>query len=212
MEPRLILFAKSPVAGKVKTRMQPQLSAGQAAGLAIILIRETVAAAHRHWRGDIELKVSPDLGDPLFDDLEKEFGVILNRQSTGDLGEKMYRALCAAGQPSAIMGTDVPHCPGRTWREAQQRLIAGDNVVGPAEDGGYYLIGLQTPERRLFTGIDWGRGSVLEDTCRRAEQFAQPLHRLPTLRDVDDWQDLLAVRPALPAIDRFLNGLVGHDR
>ncbi len=207
MKPVIYLFSKAPVAGRVKTRMQPGLSPQSCAGLAGQMFSQTCITLSRHWAGPRVIAADPDIGHPLFRRLGRELGFELEPQRGGDLGERMSHALSrgiARASAAAVVGADVPHIPGRIVREAEQLLREGREVVGPATDGGFYLLGLQTAGTDLFDGIRWGQGDVLSRLLETARTQGRRLHRLPELRDIDHVGDLrwLAARDA--SYRRFL--------
>ena len=131
-------------------------------------------------------------------------GVEVMPQRAGDLGERIHGAfddLFRLGAASAIVvGSDLPDLPGSTLAAARQLLrIPGDRVVlGPATDGGYYLVGLKAPHPELFAPAAWGTSTVLEETLRRARASGLETRLLPPWHDLDEWSDLerLAASPA----------------
>ena len=206
-QPELILFAKQPIPGEVKTRLQPDYSLEQAAEIAAFLIRASVELAVSAWPGDVALYVAPDMDHPLFRDLEREFRLRLALQAEGDLGARMLRALrdgigrrgCAA-----ILGCDVPHCGWDVIDRANGALARGRNVLGPTEDGGYYFIGLQEARAELFEDMPWGSNKVLEKTLARAEALGMEFEMLTKLRDLDTSNDLWLIAQKYEPLRRFL--------
>lgn len=193
--PDLIIFAKQPVAGRVKTRLQSDYSGAQAAEIAAFLIRSTVQLATASWPSEVYLYAAPDPEHPLFQRLATEFHVQLAAQTDGDLGQRMLQALregITRSGAAAILGCDVPHCPWHIIEQAHEHLANGKNVLGPTEDGGYYLIGLQQLQPALFGGIEWGGGDVAEVTSRRALEAGVIFEMLPTLEDIDTVDTLWA--------------------
>ncbi len=206
-QPELVIFAKQPLAGQVKTRLQPEYTPLQAAEIAALLVRATVELAVANWPGDIYLYGAPDAGHPLFEDLARKFDLQLAPQGTGDLGARMQAALCeglARRRAAAILGCDVPHCPGDVLDLANHWLAQGRNVLGPTEDGGYYFIGLGAPHAVLFAGIDWGTERVLAQTIEKAEKLGIEFEWLPRLRDIDTARDLRLVAQQYEPLRRFL--------
>ncbi|MCG6870901.1 MAG: TIGR04282 family arsenosugar biosynthesis glycosyltransferase [Gammaproteobacteria bacterium] len=189
--PDLILFAKQPVPGLVKTRLIPSLGVVGAAAAFAEMVRASCAKAVFNWPGQVWLYGWPDEDHPLFQEMGCTLGVRLARQTPGDLGEKMYRALCEGVERSgaaALMGCDVPHCPPDTLHQAAAALQKGTPVIGPAADGGYYLIGFCGPvPEACFRDIPWSTPAVL--ACTRAAAPAT-LHELPVLADLDHGSDL----------------------
>jgi rSAM/selenodomain-associated transferase 1 len=205
--PALLLFARQPVPGEVKTRLAAHCGPERAAQVAAQLIRATVQLAAAHWPGAIYLYGAPDAGHPLFHELAKEFPLRLATQTPGDLGSKMHAALSegiAHHGAAAVLGCDVPHCPPPVLVEAYEQLVRGRNILGPAEDGGYYLLGLTAPCAALFQGIVFGSDTVRRYTLARAAQAGVSFELLPALRDIDTWDDLLGAAPRLPALAPFL--------
>ena len=206
-QPELIVFAKKPIPGEVKTRLQPDYSPDQAAEIAAFLIRATLELAVSVWPGDIVLYVWPDTDHPLLHELEREFQVRLELQAHGDLGAKMWSALrdgigrhgCAA-----ILGCDVPHCGWDVIDQANDLLARGRNVLGPTEDGGYYFIGVQEARPELFENIPWGSNQVLETTLARAEAAGMAFDFLKKLRDIDTADDLWFIAQKYEPLKRFL--------
>jgi len=182
--PLLCLMAKAPLPGTVKTRMQPGLSAAAAAELARLMLAHTAARARRHWPGEIVLCAAPDAAHPLFAELAGEYGLRLAGQSGAGLAG-IARAGCAA-----VMGCDVPHCPGEVLAQAYDLLARGENPLGPAADGGFYLLGLQRADDALFRGIDWDGGAQLEQVRARAARCGIAFTELQCLRDIDRYADL----------------------
>lgn len=186
--PDLMIFAKQPVAGRVKTRLQSNYSAAQVAEIATFLIQSTVQLATASWPSEVYLYAAPDPGHPLFQRLAAEFHVHLAAQADGDLGQRMSQALregIARSGAAGILGCDVPHCPWQIIEQAHEHLASGKNVLGPTEDGGYYLIGLQQPQPALFEGIAWGDSNVAEVTLVRAQAAGLSFEMLPRLEDID---------------------------
>ncbi len=122
-------------------------------------------------------------------------------QEGGDLGDRMFYAfeeelrICA--QRVVLIGTDIPRLSASVLERAFQELLSHDLVLGPAADGGYYLIGLnRRPHRALFTGIPWGSREVLKSTLNIAKKLGLSVALLETLRDVDEPKDLKALSEA----------------
>ncbi len=200
----LVLFTKAPVAGKVKTRLQPQCSAEEAAEVAQILMQETIKVALKAWSGKVVLAVWPDAEHPFLQRMLEQYTLEYFVQAEGDLGLKMQQALDTVGFPAAVMGCDVPHCPESVYKEALHNLQQGHNVIGPAWDGGYYLLGLQNRQATLFENISWGEDQVYAVTQEKAKSCGIAFQDLPHLDDIDHWQDLQKVAPKVPALQQYL--------
>ncbi|MFM7369303.1 MAG: TIGR04282 family arsenosugar biosynthesis glycosyltransferase, partial [Sphaerospermopsis kisseleviana] len=122
-------------------------------------------------------------------------GFVYPTQGEGDLGQRMLRSLVDAFSNNAeqviIIGTDCPGLNSQILASAFEQLQTSDLVLGPAIDGGYYLIGLQKPILDLFTSISWGTNQVLSQTVTIAQELHLSFVNLPTLADVDRPEDLL---------------------
>lgn len=206
---RLIVFTRYPEPGKAKTRMIPLLGAEGAAGLQRQMTLRTVVNARRMRRRiSAELEVRYSGGDPV------GFGAWLGRdlnyrpQGEGDLGRRMAESLRQAFTEGAaeavIIGTDIPNLTEDLLERAFASLAQCDLVLGPALDGGYYLIGLRRAIPELFEEIAWGTGEVLARTLERAQRLGLAVALLDPLTDVDEPEDLAAWQavpswpPALP--------------
>ena len=191
---RVIVFARAPEPGKVKTRLIPALSAAGAAELHRRLVRHSLGAATGARLGPVELWCAPDTGDPFFRECERRLGVSLSAQGEGDLGARMQRAFesaLARARRAILVGSDIPALSERYLRDADEALRRGDDaVIGPAEDGGYVLIGLSRCDPELFRDIPWGGPEVLAKTRRRLAALSWRSSELPVLWDVDRPEDL----------------------
>jgi len=191
---RVIVFARAPEPGKVKTRLIPALSAAGAAELHRRLVRHSLGAATGARLGPVELWCAPDTGDPFFRECERRLGVSLSAQGEGDVGARMQRAFesaLARARRAILVGSDIPALSAQYLRDADQALVRGNKVVlGPAEDGGYVLIGLSRCDPELFRDIPWGGPEVMAETRRRIASLAWRSMELPVLWDVDRPEDL----------------------
>lgn len=201
----LILFAKVPEPGKVKTRLTPDLSFAEAAELAKVLLVETLELTRKHWSGKLVLAVWPNVKDDYIQNVYEQFNNIeLIAQSSGDLGAKMLNAMEQVGYPCAVMGCDVPHLEGVVLEQAYERLAKGENIIGPTEDGGYYLLGLQSNRPELFAKQAWGETSVLGASFRVARQHNFQFSELATMVDIDHYADLAQASQKLKSLRRFI--------
>ena len=206
--PDLILFAKQPIPGQVKTRLHERFSPQTTARIASTLIEQTVRLAVSTWPGEVYLYATPDPDFPLFNCLADEFHLHLHQQAADDdLGGRMLAALedgIRRSGSAAVMGCDVPHCPSVVIEQAYELLARGGDVIGPSEDGGYYLIGLHQTRAELFQHIVWGSRGVLATTLSRANQIGLEFEALPVLRDLDTVEDLQAVAQTYAPLKHFL--------
>ena len=193
-EAAIIVFARSPEPGRVKTRLVPLLGAEGAASLHVQLVQRTLQTALAAGLGGVDLYCAPGIKDPFFGGMKKRFGIRLREQGRGNLGERMYRAL--RRNPCAILiGSDCPALRPADLRAAARALQGGaDAVLSPAEDGGYALIGVRRASRDLFAGIEWGSARVLAQTRRRLKRLRWQWTELRTVWDVDRPEDVARLR------------------
>jgi rSAM/selenodomain-associated transferase 1 len=191
---RLLVFAKAPVPGEVKTRLLSVLNARQAAALQARFICRTLAMATQAALCPVELWCSPVCSHPFFIRCERSFGLSLHLQQGADLGARMASAAAktlARCSYAVLVGCDCPTLTGADLEEALSALHEGcDAVVGPAEDGGYVLVGLRCPAPALFAGMAWGSNRVLIETRARLRALGWRWHELKTHWDVDRPEDL----------------------
>lgn len=194
----ILVFAKAPDPGKVKTRLASYIGEGPAAVLAARLALRTIATAREADVGDVELWCAPETAHPFFDLCRRRHGVALQAQSGNDLGSRMDHALRSALQrtPAAILiGSDIPAMSSADLRAAAASLAAGaDAVFGPAEDGGYWLIGLSKVDETIFSDIPWGGPDVLSTTRERCEALRWRVTEVATRWDVDRPEDFERLR------------------
>lgn len=185
---RIVVFAKQPVPGRVKTRLIPALGAEGSARLAEAMLDSTIAEA-RATGLDVELCGEPDSSAWFAEDVTR------TAQGAGDLGERLARAAerVLESEPVLLIGADCPALDRALLAAAASALDDADAVIFPAEDGGYVLLGLRRFDATLFAGIAWGGDAVLAATVARIEALGWTLHLGPTLRDVDEPADLALV-------------------
>ncbi|HYW80466.1 MAG TPA: TIGR04283 family arsenosugar biosynthesis glycosyltransferase [Thermoguttaceae bacterium] len=191
----LIVFTRYPEPGKTKTRLIPAVGAEQAATIhremtrhtfdwAMELARENHTTVESHFEGGDRQCMQACFGRDL----------VYRPQHEGDLGRRMERAFCDAFDAGVgrvvIVGTDCPGLDAALVRTAFERLEHDHLVLGPAEDGGYYLIGLSRKEPTLFSQIDWGTDRVLRQTLDAAEASGLRSSLLKRLADIDRPEDL----------------------
>lgn len=195
----LIIFVKAPVPGKVKTRLVPYFT------------YEEAAAQYMKWAQhlyqqvsclkDISVQVayapSPDFLNPFWLNLNNSISFFY--QVGYDLGEKLVHAFQKGfflkAKHVVVIGTDSPDLPMEYISEAFFYLEKNEVVVGPAEDGGYYLIGLKEKVYSgLFENINWSTEKVLNQTLNAAERFNLQTHLLPVHYDIDSPEDLKKIK------------------
>ena len=191
---KLIIFSKAPVAGRVKTRLQPQYSAQNAARLQEYFILKTVEMATNLKDIDIELRCAPDDLHPVFQRCHHDYHIETKSQHGVDLGERMKNALAEAlteHSQAVVIGTDCPEITPAYLKEAFSRLENGlDAIIGPAADGGYVLIGLRRFSPLVFENVRWGTEEVLPATQQNLLLLNWSWDELNTLRDIDTPEDL----------------------
>jgi uncharacterized protein len=202
----LIVFTRYPEPGTTKTRLIPQLGRRGAADLQRQMTEHILAQAVPLMtsRG-LELEVCYEGGNVQLMRAWLGDAVTYAPQGPGDIGQRMAQALRDAGNrgntASVVIGTDIPDITTVLLNRAFEVLFNDIIVLGPASDGGYYLIGLPRkvlakPARGLFSNINWGTSTVLQETCRRIKEQGLDYTLLETLDDVDRPEDL-------PAWERF---------
>lgn len=188
----LAILAKAPVTGRVKTRLIPTLGAEAAARLHEQLLRQTLSVAlaatpaHR-----IVLWTALEHDHPLFLELADHHGISLCPQPEGDLGLRMFTALAAMETPGVLVGSDCPVLTPALLRDCQAALGCHDGVLLPAEDGGYALVGLRTPQKAFFQDIAWGSDRVLDQTLASADSLGWQIAQPAKVWDIDRPDDLV---------------------
>jgi rSAM/selenodomain-associated transferase 1 len=191
----LIIFAKRPVPGRVKTRLSPPLSPEQAAELYRCMLEDILAKTATLAGVDKRIFYEPDENAAAFFS-GIAAGMTCAPQEGKDLGERMANAfgeLLAAGYGRvAIIGTDLPDLPLACVEDAFRLLESGegDAVFGPSEDGGYYLLAMGELHGELFRDVPWSTGEVLEKSLARAKEAGVRVALLPVWHDVDTADDL----------------------
>ncbi|MEO8208975.1 MAG: TIGR04282 family arsenosugar biosynthesis glycosyltransferase [bacterium] len=185
----LIVFAKNIVLGKVKTRLAKDIGDEKALEIYRALLNETYEAA-KDFKGKKFLFLSDFFDKNLF---EASFAQII--QTGNDLGEKMKNAFenifQKNFQTAVIIGTDCPDLDLCIINEAFEKLFHYDIVIGPAKDGGYYLLGMKKPYNFLFENIEWSNQNVLKETIKRIVENKLSYYLLKELSDVDEINDLM---------------------
>src|SRR5262245_10500894 len=189
---RLALFARRPEAGEVKTRLSPAVPASLALDLYRAMLKDAIAllaSASAEERCVYWASPGPHEGPPL------PPGFRVREQRGGDLGERIERALddliAGPGDRAVIVGADCPALETSALGQAFDALATHDVVLGPARDGGYYLVGLRLRAPDLFRHIEWSTARVLDQTLERAAGAGLAAALLPALDDLDTPQDLL---------------------
>ncbi|MEO8127210.1 MAG: TIGR04282 family arsenosugar biosynthesis glycosyltransferase [Bryobacteraceae bacterium] len=196
MQPVIILFAKAPIPGRVKTRLQPPLSPGEAASLHEGFVHDLILRLQSFTRASLELHTD------IPTDAWARTGVAQRLQSEGDLPLKMFHALQQAllrgHERAMIVGTDAPTLPV----EHLEQLLASESDValGPTDDGGYYAIACRHTHPAMFDHVIWSGPQTLEHTVHAIERAGLSVALGPRWFDVDEPADLerLALSADLP--------------
>ncbi|MBE0604085.1 MAG: TIGR04282 family arsenosugar biosynthesis glycosyltransferase, partial [Deltaproteobacteria bacterium] len=205
---QVMLFARYPAPGQAKTRLIPEIGPRNAARLHRRMT-ESAAGVARAVRGSGKIGITVCCTGARVRDFHSWLGEDLHyeMQRPGDLGARMRRAFESAfsrGAAGALaVGTDVPDLSPGILRQAVDGLRGHDVVLGPAADGGYYLVGMRHSRPELFMDIDWGTGSVYRRTCEAIRGLGLTFLELPTLHDVDRPEDLARVRADLRFAEAF---------
>lgn len=190
---RIVVFAKAPQPGKVKTRLIPALGASSATALAQRMLAHTLAQALAAELGPVELCASPGIDHPDWHGIALPDGVICTAQGEGDLGERLARASLAALKcaPAVLLiGTDCPALNAGLLRQAAQQLQFADAVLLPATDGGYCLLGFKQHDASLFREIPWSTPEVAALTLLRCAALRWRVWQGAALADIDEPADL----------------------
>ncbi len=210
MKYRLIVFTRYPKPGSTKTRLIGALGEQGAARLHQTLTQHVLARAELVASGravDVEVRFAGGSCRLMARCFGKRFDY--RPQVPGHLGHRLNEAVtaafCEGAERVVVIGTDCPAVTPSVLREAFDHLAVHDVVLGPAHDGGYYLIGLKRPQRELFSNIPWGGGEVLRATLRQAARSSLNVWLLPAMGDIDRPDDL----PAWCEIARREGGAAG---
>ncbi len=193
----IVVMVKAPIAGFVKTRLTPPLSQSDAATLAQCFLNDIVDSVKRVIPKIIIAFTPPEGRDVLERSLSKQ--LLWFAQKGNDLGERLNSAVTHADElgfnPIIVLGADSPTIPASFIETALNALVRGetDVVLGPATDGGYYLIGLNRSQPELFQNIEWSSPSTFQQTARKANQLNLRLLTLPEWYDVDTPADLITL-------------------
>ncbi len=225
----LAIMTKAPRAGQVKTRLTPPLRAEEAAALNICFLRDISASIDKAGDGARGIGCYTPVGSEAVyrDVLPARFQLIAQRETTfgARLAGAVEDLLSVGFSAVCLINSDSPTAPSAVFAEAARILAAPNDqlVLGPSDDGGYYLIGMRKLYPGLFEGIDWSTDRVLAQTRERAAEIGLEVHLLPACYDVDDQktlrrlcQELLGPNDATeneiaPATRAFLRELVARE-
>lgn len=203
LEQALVIMAKEPQAGKTKTRLCPPLTADQAARLYSCFLQDIIDMVRQIARTNPEITpliaYAPETAAGYFQRVAPDFGRIL--QLGERLNERLQSIFDAAFEQGcrrvAAINSDSPTLPGTFLLEAFERLETADVVLGPCEDGGYYLIGLKRPHPEIILPVQMSTDRVLEETLALIERQGLAVELLPPWYDVDTAEDLARLEKEL---------------
>jgi uncharacterized protein len=187
MKPAIVIMSKVPKPGKTKTRLMTQISGEECAMLHLACLKDichTVKGldvqGYVYFTGASEVDLPPE---------------ILKRLQIGrDLGERLYHTalgVLAEHDRLIFLGADLPNLTGDLLQKAIDYLDEFDTVIGPATDGGYYLLGIKYAHASLFADIEWGGARVLDQTIKQIEESKLSYYLLESKNDIDTWEDLI---------------------
>ena len=205
-------MAKVPHIGTTKTRLSPQISPAEAAGLYEALLKDTIALARKLKHIDLAVAFSPSSSKHYFQKISPSQSMLLpvDCDNIGSCLEQVLRLLIEMGYKKAIaINSDGPSLPIAYLAQAFQELEDNDIVLGPNDDGGYYLIGLKRIFPELFSSIDWSTSAVLTQTLERIKQLDQKVYLLPSWYDVDTYADFRRLKIDL---ERLPTSDLAHTR
>jgi rSAM/selenodomain-associated transferase 1 len=201
----VVVMAKAPIPGHVKTRLTKSLSPRQAAAVHAAMLECVLARLERHLSGNLVLALSEPMpvvaaADALGGGLAVDIGPCWERveQGPGDLGERIARVWQAVGAgPAVFLGVDSPDVPTEALAAIPPALDDHDVAVGPVDDGGYWVLGARGLLPVLLHGIDWGSRSVYHQTTAAAQGASLSWATLPSWFDVDQPDDLRSLQQRL---------------
>ena len=193
MSTSLIIFAKSPIPGNVKTRLTPYITPTEAAELYKAFIADITRNTHKLKCERVTVAYTPSDAKATFHDLCGQ-SVNYVPQKGDNLGERMKNAFTYSfdkgSQRTVIIGTDSPTLPLSYIQKAFDALKEVPVTIGPTFDGGYYLIGLSEQNDAIFDGVDWSTSRVFSQTLTKIQALNKQLYVLPPWYDVDTSDNL----------------------
>lgn len=203
MNTSLVVFAKSPISGRVKTRLVPGIPSDEAAELYKAFILDTTNKVSNLKCKRVAIAYTPENAEGTFRKLVGK-SIILLPQKGRNLGEKMKNvfkhSFAEGAKRVVIIGTDSPTIPKSLIQRAFDVLKKVSVVIGPTFDGGYYLIGLSEHNNDIFDGIKWSTASVFNQTLTKVKTYKKKLYVLPPWYDVDTSDDLRFLKAHLLAL------------
>ena len=196
----LVIFVKAPRKGQVKTRLAAYIGEDLALKLYLAMVEDLLENVRESHHYDIQIMVWPEKSEEEVRNWLQWLGVIAS-QIPGDLGIKLNHAFGKGFKQGfkriIIIGSDLPGLSSSLITQGFQQVEQYPLVLGPARDGGYYLIGLNSPQPQLLTKMSWSTPEVLSETIDRAHQSNLSYYLLKEMQDIDDYEDVLALRKSI---------------
>ena len=192
----LVVVAKAPVPGEVKTRLVPHFSPAEAADLFRCFLRDRIKEMGQLKEIDLAVAFTPTEARETFARITSN-GFKLFAQKGEDLGQRLNNVfiekLARGYDAVSIIDSDTPDLPGAIVEQSFRILMSGevDAVYGPCDDGGYYLVGMRRPHPELFEEIPWSTAAVLDITLEKAARLGIKTKLLPVWNDLDTFEDLV---------------------
>lgn len=200
----LIIFAREPDAETVKTRLKPYMTDEDRVSLYVALMTNTIDRLKNLVDIDTFISYSPGTAQYYF----LRFGLSLFPQAGDNLGERMFNAInyvITEGYHKAVLvGTDLPEISSSIALSAFDLLSEKDIVFGPAEDGGYYLVGMKKPMIDIFSGIEWSTDKVLDQSLHKAGEAGLTAAFTKRLSDIDTIEDLRSVTSSIGGLEDWM--------
>ena len=190
----VLIVAKAPVAGQVNTRLIPDIGVEAATALQAVLIQSRLKSLNEIKLCETQLWCAPDVHHPFFKQCQSQYKVELYKQSGDDLGVRMSSAIeqsLKKFKRVVLVGTDAPSLSGEHIETAIEQLENHDVVIGPAEDGGYVLIGMSQHSDAVFQIVEWGTDQVLDETRLKIKENKLSCFELEPCWDIDRVEDYL---------------------
>lgn len=207
----IVVFAKAPVAGKVKTRLQPFMTPQDSARLQEALIKDSILKLSRIDSAEKFIYYWPDEKRNMLDKFIEGTSFHLQLQKGNDLGEKMENAFIELFNKGffkiVIIGADSPTLPVEYIDQAFDKLDNSEMVIGPSIDGGYYLIGLKEKNYPVFSFVEWGSDKVLSQTHNLVKKHNIKLLLLPTYFDIDTTENIRFLKNHLQLLKHSEEGI-----
>ena len=212
---QIIIFAREPVYGQVKTRLIPALGAAGATELYTALLDFTLNKIHSCHLAPVCLGITPESSTAFFRQRYPFTELQITKQRGDDLGQRMAHALKQSLRHfsrAILIGTDCPFLNRNDLEQAIAALDIHDMVFSPARDGGYVLVGARRSVPGSFSGIDWGSEQVMQQTRKRLMELKISWQELAQQQDIDDENDLKYLQHvheffnAFPHVPDIING------